>query len=546
MEVAGTADLRAHAVLPLALRVIGRPARPGAAPGRRDAAGLAARGRAADRRRPRRRLRAQRTRSGSWTPGGRAGCARSSSRALGRGGVDRLLADHPARQPAEQPRRPPRLGLPGRVVRLRAQGPAERARAQGQGPLRDARTAAAASCASAAGTCCARRCARRWRCPRASSTATTRSARRRARRATRTCYDAVRFRPVGGATQPLIPWINRPTYQQVNEIQSCRADACAALERGARQNARVPWAETASETFVARHDERDAPDAERVLAQLEYARERLERQLEVALGELAVVLHGSPAQLDAAQPWLPLQRRLTAPAARRYVVGWAGERELHVLSPRLLAQRASNVEGSLEMLMLAPSAPAGAPRDRAAPPGLPAAARPAAAAALDARGVVRRGRRAVAVAARRATSARRSRGGCARAASPPSRPAPPTRCCSAARCSTCSPARRASARPSRPPAAGADRPARRRLPRPRRAPHRGRLALAPDPDRRRHRGADPPPHVGAPPDRFPRSVRHPRAPGAHTWSGCPRRRRIREAILQATEAAGAARSRGSP
>jgi hypothetical protein len=38
------------------------------------------------------------------------------------------------------------------------------------------------------------------------------------------------------------------------------------------------------------------------------------------------------------------------------VVGWAGERELHVLSPRLLAQRASNVEGSLEMLMLAPSA----------------------------------------------------------------------------------------------------------------------------------------------------------------------------------------------
>jgi hypothetical protein len=34
------------------------------------------------------------------------------------------------------------------------------------------------------------------------------------------CYDMVRFRPVGGATQPLIPWINRPTYQQVNEIQT--------------------------------------------------------------------------------------------------------------------------------------------------------------------------------------------------------------------------------------------------------------------------------------------------------------------------------------
>jgi acyl-homoserine lactone acylase PvdQ len=32
------------------------------------------------------------------------------------------------------------------------------------------------------------------------------------------CYDAVRQRPVGGATQPLIHWINRPTYQQANEI----------------------------------------------------------------------------------------------------------------------------------------------------------------------------------------------------------------------------------------------------------------------------------------------------------------------------------------
>jgi hypothetical protein len=115
------------------------------------------------------------------------------------------------------------------------------------------------------------------------------------------------------------------------------------------------WSETASETFVARHDERDAADAERVLAQLEHAREHLEARLEVQLGELDVVLHGSPAQLDAAQPWITLQRRLTDPAARRYVVGWAGERELHVLAPRLLAQRASNVEGSLELLMLAPA-----------------------------------------------------------------------------------------------------------------------------------------------------------------------------------------------
>jgi hypothetical protein len=114
--------------------------------------------------------------------------------------------------------------------------------------------------------------------------------------------------------------------------------------------------ESASETFVARHDERDADDAERVLAQLEHARDRLEERFPARPGELAVVLHSSAALLDAAQPWLPIARRLTAPAARRYVVGWAGERELHVLAPRLLAHRASNVEGSLEMLMLAPAA----------------------------------------------------------------------------------------------------------------------------------------------------------------------------------------------
>jgi acyl-homoserine lactone acylase PvdQ len=36
------------------------------------------------------------------------------------------------------------------------------------------------------------------------------------------CYDAVRFRPLGAITQPLIHWINRPTYQQANEIQGHR------------------------------------------------------------------------------------------------------------------------------------------------------------------------------------------------------------------------------------------------------------------------------------------------------------------------------------
>jgi hypothetical protein len=118
----------------------------------------------------------------------------------------------------------------------------------------------------------------------------------------------------------------------------------------------MSWVETASATFTARHDARDTADARHVLGQLERARRRLEGQLGADAGELAVVLHGTAAQLDAAAPWLPLVRRTTAPASRRYVVGWAGEHELHVLAPRLLAQRASNVEGSLELLMLAPAA----------------------------------------------------------------------------------------------------------------------------------------------------------------------------------------------
>ena len=95
----------------------------------------------------------------------------------------------------------------------------------------------------------------------------------------------------------------------------------------------MTWLETASETFVARHDERDADDAQRVLAQLEHARRRLEPRLGAEAGELAVVLHPSSAQLDAAQPWLPVQRARTAPAARRYVVGTVTDAEIHVLAP---------------------------------------------------------------------------------------------------------------------------------------------------------------------------------------------------------------------
>lgn len=68
------------------------------------------------------------------------------------------------------------------------------------------------------------------------------------------------------------------------------------------------------------------------------------------------MIHGSRAQLYAAQPELPFVSRLTDPAARRYLTGWPSARELHMLAPRHLRKRASNVPGSREMAMLAPAA----------------------------------------------------------------------------------------------------------------------------------------------------------------------------------------------
>jgi hypothetical protein len=49
-------------------------------------------------------------------------------------------------------------------------------------------------------------------------------------------------------------------------------------------------------------------------------------------------------------------RALTAPAARRYVGGWASRQELHLLTPSAMERRASTVPGSREMLALTPVA----------------------------------------------------------------------------------------------------------------------------------------------------------------------------------------------
>jgi len=118
----------------------------------------------------------------------------------------------------------------------------------------------------------------------------------------------------------------------------------------------MAWVESISPSFRARHDSADADDADRVLMTLEHARDRLADLFPRTPSDLTVVLHGDFVSLSLSNPTLPVRRLLTAPAARRYLAGWAGGDELHVLAPSALEARASNVPGSREMLALAAAA----------------------------------------------------------------------------------------------------------------------------------------------------------------------------------------------
>ncbi len=118
----------------------------------------------------------------------------------------------------------------------------------------------------------------------------------------------------------------------------------------------MAWIETQSPHFVARHSEEDAEDAGGVLELLEGTREQLADVFPVPQDGLTTVIHSNLTQLSLSQPIVALLRLVTVPASRRYIAGWYSREEIHVLAPRLLARRASNVPGSLEMLMLTPAA----------------------------------------------------------------------------------------------------------------------------------------------------------------------------------------------
>src|SRR5689334_7977386 len=125
------------------------------------------------------------------------------------------------------------------------------------------------------------------------------------------------------------------------------------IHRPRRDNPGVSWVETASPSFTARHESAHEQDAEEVLDALEAYRMRL-RDLYPRLPEnVTVILHDSWLQLALAQPYLPVARRLASPAARRYIAGWFGAAEVHVLAPECLRAVAGGPD-SLEALMLTP------------------------------------------------------------------------------------------------------------------------------------------------------------------------------------------------
>jgi hypothetical protein len=103
---------------------------------------------------------------------------------------------------------------------------------------------------------------------------------------------------------------------------------------------------------MARHESGDARAAAALLERLEAFRGRLAPVFAEVPDGVSVVMHPSAIQLSLSRPWLPLARLATVPAARRYLAGWFGPDEIHVLGPAALESRASAVPGSREALAL--------------------------------------------------------------------------------------------------------------------------------------------------------------------------------------------------
>jgi hypothetical protein len=99
----------------------------------------------------------------------------------------------------------------------------------------------------------------------------------------------------------------------------------------------MPWEQTSSASFLARHDTGDADDARRVLRSLEHMRVQLEELFPRVPDRVTVVLHDRAWALALSNPLIAAARLATEPSGRHLVAGWAGRDELHLLSPAALA-----------------------------------------------------------------------------------------------------------------------------------------------------------------------------------------------------------------
>lgn len=115
----------------------------------------------------------------------------------------------------------------------------------------------------------------------------------------------------------------------------------------------MPWVESSSRAFRARHDARLTGETRQLLDALERTRIRLQERFPRPAPEISVILHRNLPSLLLARPQLAATWLATAPAARRYVAGTCGAHELHVLSMAALEAHASAVAGSRAMLELA-------------------------------------------------------------------------------------------------------------------------------------------------------------------------------------------------
>jgi hypothetical protein len=113
----------------------------------------------------------------------------------------------------------------------------------------------------------------------------------------------------------------------------------------------VPWVETPSLSFTARHEASQADDALAVLDDLEQQRERLEELLPRIPGNVTVILHDSPLQLLVANPLLAVTRRFASRAARRYMVGWYRTGEVHCLAAPMLREIAAGPDSERALLL---------------------------------------------------------------------------------------------------------------------------------------------------------------------------------------------------